>query len=392
MPINRNLPQACLALAAALLLGMLPAAAAAQDTAAAPPGTQHGDVAARGDLRIEAGETAHDVVVYGGNLTVLGRITGEAAVFGGNLILAEGGEVMGDAIVAGGELIDEGGRVLGEMRVLDDARALARDGAGSAADPAAAVGGAASARDISREVREAVREAQREARAAELAEARERNWFDRVWRSLASLLSTLALAVVLGGAGAALVFYGRPYLETVSDTVRASAMRAGAVGLAASFLAIPGLIVLIVVLAVTIVGIPLLLAVPLYPLAFVVATGFGLLGVAHAIGERTAEQRRETFDLRHRNSFTYLFTGLAMFFAPWLAADLLGLVPFLGFVSGLLRAVMVVAVLVAAWIGLGAVILSRAGTRRTFAAPVAPPEVDHDPFFDREPSMRGGDV
>jgi hypothetical protein len=395
MPINPYLTHRLRAAGAAVVLALCALLAAdpasAQQAPAAGAGqTSQQDIAVRGDLVIEAGESAHDVVVYGGNLTVRGRVTGDAAVFGGNLVLADGGEVLGDAIVAGGQLVEEGGRVAGEMRVLDDARALARDGA--AAGAAAAATERSSARDISREVREAVREAQREARAEQRAPRQERSWFDRFRRGLASLLSTLALAVVLGGAGAALVFYGRPYLETVSDTVRASAMRAGAVGLAASFLAVPGLIVLIVVLVVTIVGIPLLVAVPLYPLAFIVATVFGLLGVAHAIGERTAEQRRESFDLRYRNSFAYLFTGLAMFFAPWLAADLLGMVPFLGFVSWVLRAVMVLAVLVAAWIGLGAVILSRAGTRRTFAAPLGPPDLESDPLFDRQPSARGSDV
>jgi hypothetical protein len=367
-----------LALAALSPAAPLAAQVAVDDTVAR---IDLGDVSVRGDHVIDANESAGDVVVYGGNLRILGRVTGEAAVFGGNLVLGPDAEILGDVIVAGGELINEGGRVRGEMRVFDDARALARDG--DVAAPAAA--GRAGITD---EVREAVREARGEQRRA----SRQTSWFDPIKRGVAGIISLLALALVLGLAGIALVFYGRPHLETVSDTVRASPLRAGAVGLAAGFLAIPGFIVLTVVLAVSVIGIPLLLALPLYPVAFVVAAVFGFLGVSHAIGERTAEQRSDAFDLRHRNSYTYTFTGIAMFFAPLLAAELVGMSGFLGFVAILIRFAMAITIGAATFVGLGAVILSRAGTRRTFATPLVPPGLDADPLFDQEPSMRGTDA
>ena len=92
-----------------------------------------------------------------------------------------------------------------------------------------------------------------------------------MWRGIGGLVATLAFAIVLAGIGTALVFYARPYLETVSDTIRGATLRSAGAGLAATFLAVPAFVVLIVALAVSIVGIPLLLVwVPLFPIS---ATG-----------------------------------------------------------------------------------------------------------------------
>src|SRR5690606_41969114 len=115
----------------------------------------------------------------------------------------------------------------------------------------------------------------------------------------AGLMSPLAFGLVVGGAGALLIFSGHRYLDTVSDTIRTSTVRSGGVGIAALFLVVPAFVVLVVALAVSIIGIPLLLvAVPLYPLVIAAAAAFGLLASAHALGERTAEQRRDIYDLR----------------------------------------------------------------------------------------------
>src|SRR5690606_15285169 len=162
---------------------------------------------------------------------------------------------------------------------------------------------------------------------------RGRGWFGSIQRGFAGLLSTLAFGLVLAGAGSLLIFYGRKYLDTVSDTIRTSTTRSGGVGIAALFLVVPAFVVLVVALAVSIIGIPLLLvAVPLYPLVIAAAAAFGLLASAHALGERTAEQRRDIYDLRYRNSYAYLFTGLGMLLAPLLAADLISMTGFLNFI------------------------------------------------------------
>jgi MFS family permease len=161
------------------------------------------------------------------------------------------------------------------------------------------------------------------------------------------------------------------------------------VGLAATFLVIPAYLVLLVLLAVSIIGIPVIIvAAPLYPVAVVVAVGFGLIAAAHALGERTAEQRTPT-DIRYRNAYAYLFTGVGLLLAPMLIGYLVGMTGFLGFVRVLLLILGWAAVGTAAMVGLGAVVLSRAGTRRFFAERFDDTLFEPDPLLDNEPAGLG---
>jgi hypothetical protein len=363
--------------AALLLTGWLlaggPAGAQAVETEAASRTAEGGERAVfTGDHTVEAGQSVQDVVVVGGDLRVRGTVNGNAVVVGGRLILEETGMIHGDATVTGGTIVENGGRVRGEMRMLD-ARG---EGAGAEGLTAAAADrGGPEVRGIERDMRDT---------------RRDRDGWGSGFRAIRDgffgLISTLALGLVLAGIGAVLVFYGRPYLDTVSDTIRGATGRSAVVGLAASFLIVPAFVVLVVALAVSIIGIPLLiLAIPLYPLVLAAAFAFGFLAAAHAIGERTSEQRERAFDFRYRNSYAYLFTGLGMLLAPLLAAHLISMTGFLGFIGLLLKFVTLTVIWAATTIGLGAVILSRAGTQRTFVKP--PPDLDFesDPFLDSEP-------
>ncbi|MGH7458447.1 MAG: hypothetical protein ACREKN_05085 [Longimicrobiaceae bacterium] len=273
-----------------------------------------------GSRTIESDQSVRDAVVIGGTLRVRGEVRGDAVVLGGSLILYEGSRVRGDVVVMGGSIRNRGGTIGGE-RVEK-----LRGGGG-------------------------------EVRVSPLA---------RLGTGIAKILSTLALGLVLAGAGALLVFYGRRYLETVSDTVRASALRSGVVGLVSAFLILPAFVFLCLALVISIIGIPLLIvAVPLYWLAAVAAVGLGLLGAAHAIGERTVERREEL--LRYWNSYAYLFAGLGILVVPLIAAHLMGMTGFLGVVGYLIQLLGWLVIWAAATVGLGAVILSRAGSRRNFA-------------------------
>lgn len=327
---------------------------AAPEAPLAPAAVESGDRVQvfGGNRTIAEGESVRDVLVVGGNLRVRGEVRGDAVVVGGNLTLYETGRIRGDVVVAGGRFRNEGGTVEGEMRTMDRL-----PGAAATALP-------------------------REAREAREAPRRE-GMFSRIGRGFAGIVSTLALSLVLGAIGALLVFFAHRHLETVSDTLRASTLRSGAVGLAAAFLVVPAFVVLIVALAVSIVGIPLLLvAIPLYPLAVAAAAIYGLLAAAYALGERTSEQR-PLYEASRRNAYAYLATGLVILFAPVVAGYLLGMTPFLGWVGGLVRFLAYVGIWVATTAGLGAVILSRGGTRRTFARRF-PPEMD-EPVLDDDP-------
>lgn len=342
------------AFSAVLMIGAVPAMAYSQ------VGT--------GDRTIEEGSVVEEAVVIGGDLTVMGQITGDATVFGGDLILEESGVVDGDAIVTGGEIIDRGGAIFGEMRTISgDSEDIARE-------IRAAMESADVEVDVQREVREETRR---------LTFDTDHRGEGPLRRGFGGLVSTLALGLVFAALGAALVFYGRPYLETVSDTLRGATLRSAATGIAAAFLALPVYVVLIVALAVSIVGIPLLLAaVPLYPLALFLGASFGLLAVAHAIGERTSEQSSRPFDMRYKNSYSYLFTGLGMMLTPLVIANLLSMTGFLGFFGGLIQGITYVALWTFSVAGFGAVILSRAGTRRTFIPKAPGADFDTDDLFD----------
>lgn len=354
----------------ALLLGAAPPAAAAQEANSppAPPTSEAFEVpevpdisrevaaaqkeverlALRGDRTIASGEVVDDdVVTTGGDLRVFGTIHGDAVVVGGDLILEEGGTVDGDALVTGGELVRRGGVVLGEMRTISGGEVIRDRG-----------------RHLERE------QAVRIERAWPAS-----SWFAPIGRGIAGLISTFALALVLGGIGAAVVFYALPYLRSVSETLRVSTARSAAVGVAATFLILPLYVALLVLLVVTIVGIPVaVIAAFLYPLAVAAALTFGLLAATHLIGERTAERRREIFR-EHQHAYAYLFAGLIILLAPLIVAHLLTMAG-LGFLSTMLKVAVGLVIWAAATVGLGAVVLSRAGTRDTFARPAyaAPPE------------------
>ena len=294
-----------------IVLGAEPAAPAAAPAVPAPPPAPGQPAAAprprtrhvlnvSGDRTIAAGEVVEgDVVVLNGDLTVAGEVRGDVTVARGDLRLESDAVVTGNAVVTGGRLVNRGARVMGEMRVLDQGRQLRlQNGA-----------------PVASQVRVG------------------RSWFAPIGQGLVGIMETLALGLVLAGVGVALIFYGLPHLNRLSETVRNETGRAIAVGIAANFLVFPAFVVGFVALLVTIIGIPLLLVyVPLAIVAVLGAFAVGLVAVAHAVGERTAEQRG-SYDTRHRNAYAYLFTGLALLLAPLLVAELLEMTGFFGLVG-----------------------------------------------------------
>jgi hypothetical protein len=209
--------------------------------------------------------------------------------------------------------------------------------------------------------------------------------FGQLWDGLRNILAVLVNYAVLAGLGFAIVYFGRRYLEGVADTARHAPVRSGLVGLAAFFLAIPAFILGIFVLIVSIVGIPALLAwIPLFPVALVAVAFFGYMAVAHAVGEALAERRLHGPDWLHRgNSYYYILTGLGLLLAPFIASAVVrvagGLMEPIRIMLGGLAFVLTG---IALAIGLGAFLLSRAGTRPlTRSRPLEP---DLGPTFEEE--------
>jgi cytoskeletal protein CcmA (bactofilin family) len=360
------------ALAGALLLGTahpLPAqdtleAGTRLEAPAAPEVRRRGDRIVVGrDAVIERHEVVEGkVVVTGGDLVVRGHVQGNVTVTGGTLRLEPGAGIGGSAQVTGGDLINAGS-VGGDARVL----------AGRLINQHGTVGG--EMRIEGGETAVAARHGARDGRL----QMSQRGFMRNFGEGLSGLFSTLALGLFLAGLGAAAVFYAHPRLDRVSDSVRADSLRAGALGLATHFLVLPAYVIGAVLLVLSIIGIPVLLVfLPLFPVLVMAAWAAGLVAVAHALGERTAE-RRGTWDTQYRNSYAYVFTGVGVLLAPLVAANLLKMTGFLGFAGDLLEVLARMGLLVAATVGLGAILLSRAGQEGPWRWRRGPA---HDPLFD----------
>jgi hypothetical protein len=217
------------------------------------------------------------------------------------------------------------------------------------------------------------------------------SWYSplrHIGSGFAAILGDLVILAVLVGIGFAVVFFGRKQLETVADTARHETLRSGLVGLAATFLVLPGYVLGIIALAISIVGIPLLLAwVPLFWVAVGIAALFGYLAVGHGIGEALAERRFYGGEWAKRaNSYYYVLTGLAALFALFLAGHAVQMAgPWLGFIKGLLLFCAVALTWVAFTIGFGAVLLTRAGTRPRNRPATSADDLDMGDIFEEAP-------
>jgi MFS family permease len=178
--------------------------------------------------------------------------------------------------------------------------------------------------------------------------------------------TVVAAFVALAMIGFGTVFFGRRYVEVVADTTTHAFGRSFVVGLLGQLLLLPAFAMMIVGLVLTIVGI---LALPFAILAFVLgavlAAVGGYLAVAHAVGETVTRRRMANGAfVRSPNSYGYIFSGLAGLLGLWAAAALFG---WLGPVVLLLQIAATLVTWVAMTTGFGAVLLSRAGLRETFA-------------------------
>jgi len=178
--------------------------------------------------------------------------------------------------------------------------------------------------------------------------------------------NVVGLFVALAMIGFGTVFFARRNIEVVADTAANAFGRSLVVGLLGQLLLLPTLAMLIVGLVFTIVGILLLpFAVLAYVIAACVAALGGYLAVAHAIGETVSRRRMANgVFVRYPNAYGYLFTGLIGLLGLWAAAALFG---WAGPVVFVFRGAAFIVTWLAATVGFGAVLLSRAGLRETFA-------------------------
>jgi hypothetical protein len=107
---------------------------------------------------------------------------------------------------------------------------------------------------------------------------------DSVLGRLGSLAGTLLRIALLGLLALLVVAVGRTPIERIAERTASDPLRAGLVGFVAQLLFFPLLIVTIVVLAVSIIGIPLLLLLPFGIILLLVVLLVGFTGVAYHAG------------------------------------------------------------------------------------------------------------
>src|SRR6185369_458680 len=115
-------------------------------------------------------------------------------------------------------------------------------------------------------------------------------FFGAVTSGLFALMGTVMRVFVLCVLTCIVLFVGREYVERVEARAVAEPLKAGAVGFLAQLLFVPVLVVTVIVLAITIIGIPLLLLVPFAILALAVVGIVGFTAVVYHVG-RLANER-----------------------------------------------------------------------------------------------------
>jgi hypothetical protein len=328
------------------------------------------------DLVVEAGEELEaTVILVDGNLEVRGTIRGDVVVTDGKVRLQKGGRITGDLRLANGELERAGGTVGGAVRLL-----------GTGEEP----------RLDRREVDDLRRSLEREIRRdvlASLERDRRRSSnpllgaFRNVGRAIAGLLENVLTLVVLAVFGALTLHFARDRLEVVATTARRAPARSAVVGLAGGFLFIPVFVLGIVALAVSIIGIPLILVwVPVFPLAAALAGLLGYFAVARNVGEWVAEQEYRGLEwIRGSNAFYTLTAGIVALMVPCIASSALRILG-LGFFTGLLAFVGSVVVFLAVAVGFGAVLLTRGGRIRPYESYM---DFEEDFWADAGPAPEG---
>ena len=276
---------------------------------------------------IPAGSVVRGTVVARGPVDVAGRVEGSVVSLTGDVTIRHGGVVTGDAVAVSGRILADSGEVDGEMRTMS---ALPLDvGVTTATVPPTPL----------------------------------RRTLDAA-RVVAASFTTL-LFIALG-----VVLFAGANLDEVVGAVRHRFARAFWIGVAGQLLILPGLLVLVVALVLTVIGILLIpFAIVAYAIAIAGLVTLGFLAVARLIGD--ALPVGDHAGPRARALMT-IAVGIALFFVLWMTGALLSWAPL---AATVVRGAALAATWAAMTLGLGGAIMSRAGSHRRVAAGARPAEM-----------------
>lgn len=309
------------------------------------------------DIVIPAGEEVGEhLLILDGSLDLAGSVEGDVVVLGGRVTLADEARIGGD--LRWSEASVEGNRRAVRGRI-EEIRPLADR-------PEA---------DLREELRQEIQAAMADAVRPERPRrpSRGRGVTLNLLGGISGLVQTaVTFAILLAGGLAVLYFFPR-HLEVVARTAQNAPGRAAVVGLAGFVLAFPTWLLGLLVLVVSIIGIPVaILWIPAFPLAVALAVGLGYLAVARNLGRWASRRDFQGLEgLDASRPAVQIGLGIALL----LAAFALGHVfqiggPWFGIFKGLLMAAGFVLTVLASCVGLGAVLLSKGGRDPAFAGPL----------------------
>lgn len=301
--------------------------AVAQRRAAGDSTIPNADHFTFGDRTIKP-NTAVDgpIAIARGNLDVFGTVNGSVFVVDGDVRVHRGARVTGDAWSAAGSVIIDGGVVEGEKRAINASPAITTP-----------------------------------TNAAERPHP--------PLSTLQSIKLVIGWFALLAIIGIGVMVFAETNLDGVVVALERGFARAFWIGIAGQLLALPLLLVIVVALAITLIGV---LLIPFAIVAYVIAAAglvtLGFLAVSRLTGGAFA---REGQSASARSvHLRALAIGLVVYLGMWLVAAAFKSAPVAGAV---LRAIAIAVTWVAATLGLGAALVSRAGTERATARKGAAP-------------------
>lgn len=285
------------------------------------------------------------ILLVDGELAVRGRVRGDAIVADGTLTLDPGGRIDGDARLVNSRLEGPAGGVAGEVAELSD-------------EPR---------HDVAAEAERVRAEVRRELSRPQRSPGRSDGFVAKVGRASKFTFDILVTFVVVGLLSWLVTALAGNRVDMVVRAISHRPARSALVGLAGGFAAGPAYVVGIVVLVLTMLGIPLLIVwVPLFPIVVFAAALVGLAGVSHHVGQWVLRRGYRWLNRTGPGQPTYTrLLGLGTLFIPLVAGSWMQVLPLTGWVGGVLQAAGTMGFVLAMATGFGAVILTRGGVRPT---------------------------
>jgi hypothetical protein len=265
------------------------------------------------------------IAVAQGSVDVYGRVNGDLFVVDGDATVHRGAIVTGDVVAIGGRVVVDGGQVEGEIRMLSA--------------PSGSPSGTVDRQPLT------------------------------TWDSIKLVVGWFAVLVIIG---LGVMIFAEPNMDGVVQAMERDFSRAFWFGLLGEIMALPVLLLLCIGLVLTILGVLLVpFAIVSYAIAVAGLLALGFLAVARLTGSIWSQPQNATPASARAANLRSLLIGISLYMGLWLLAAIFTWQPLAG---AILRGVALAVSWVAVTVGLGAAVLSRAGTRhlQTRAAVAAP--------------------